>query len=258
MLFKFFGRYAPSLSAAWAISCGLSEECIKLCTRDLLCEIDELPYAVSKTGVILGTTLATVFAVNAALKGGHNNYVVVGGKSVKHEKPTFTKYIMRHMSSEDKKLINEFSNLDRSEAFFAEWLLIAKGVDPSSIRRLSNDNSMHTGANMKILAENGFGGEESIELYTLAGYGLRALMTARRELGTDSILSVHHGYPEGVDHHNWHNDSVCCAHIAGEAAKVLGENPLYVSLGYAARIKILEERYRIERHVAKYYDKKMI
>lgn len=237
--------YLP-LKAAWAAKNGLSPLEVRKYTQDLLHNIDNLPPLRNETAVILGSTRATAFIVDAALKDGHRQFLLIGGKSIAQEHPSFTSYVEQKLTANEQAIADE--NPVQTEAEYAERLLRAAGVPAENIQRLSADNSTNTGANMRMLTAAGFAKHESIEMYALAGSALRAFMTARKEFGHKPVLCVHNAYPRGVNAANWSSERVACAHMAGEAAKSIGDNPLYVRLGYACSLNLEDEAIDIHRH----------
>lgn len=230
--------YLP-LKAAWAAKNGLSALEVTKYTRHLLHDIDSLPALRKDMAVILGSTRATAFIVDAALRNGHTRFFLIGGKPIAQEHPSFTTYVERKLTATEQAIAD--ANPGQTEAEYGERLLRAAGVPAENIQRLPVDNSTNTGANMRILAAAGFASHESIEMYALAGSALRAFMTARKEFGRNPVLCVHNAYPRGVTAANWSSELVACAHMAGEAAKSIGDNPLYVRLGYACSVDLKNE-----------------
>lgn len=239
--------YLP-LKAAWAAKNGLSPDDVIFYTRKLLHDIDNLPSLASSTAIILGSTRATSFIVDQAIRSGHKKFILIGGKPICREHPSFTAYAVERMSAVQKKMAEDGA---QTESQYAEKLLIAAGVPTEHIYRLPHDTSTNTGANMYAFKQSGFAQVPALQFYALAGSALRAFMTARKEFGFDQTMSVHNAYPTGVTPDNWHHESVACAHMAGEAVKALGGNPLYVRLGYAININPAIEARRGRQFIRK-------
>lgn len=239
--------YLP-LRAIWAAKNGLSRDDVIFYTRKLLQDIDRLPSLASPTAIILGSTRATSFIVDQAIMAGHKKFILIGGKPIGREHSSFTAYVEERMNPVQKKMAEDVT---QTESQYAEKLLMAAGVPAEHIHRLPNDTSTNTGANMLVLNKSGFGQAPALEFYALAGSALRAFMTARKEFGFDQAISIHNAYPSGVTSDNWHHESVACAHMAGEAVKTLGDNPLYVRLGYAVNINTEVEARRSRQFLRK-------
>lgn len=236
--------YLP-LRAAWAAKHGISQKEQSRLTHDLLMEIDDLPQLGDKTAIILGSTRATAFAVTAALRAGHTDFVIIGGKKIGAEHPGFTKYADDHMSIKQSKIAR---NGELTEAQFARDLLVAEGISPKNIHIIKGDTSTNTGANMRVLANSAFAAKKTFEFYTLSGFARRAFMTARKVLGDKPVIAVHNAYPLGVYPNSWAFDNMACAFMVGEGVKTLGKSPLYVKRGYAVKVDLSAEAMRIRQH----------
>lgn len=227
---------AIPLRAISAATFGFSKKSIQYYTDELLFDMPRLGCA---TAIILGATKATAFCVRDAVEKGHRRFLVIGGKPCDQEDGAFTKYIVPKLEKEGLPLPRK---ADMTEVQYARQLLTEHyGVDPDDISWFDNDRSSNFGQNMKLLKDAGAGRCPAIEIYTLAGGAKRVLMTARRELGAHPVISVHNAYPTDVTKHHWANHPVARAHITMEMAKSLGDNPLYVRMGYALPVDLKAE-----------------
>lgn len=225
------------LRMAWAAANGYSTEQVSTLNRELLFEMPDLLLADS--AVILGSTRATSFSVHQAVKRGHSRFVLIGNKPVSHENAKFTGYIKPRM---DLAGIPMPPCKDMSERAYARFLLESHyGISANRITEFDTDRSTNSGANMRVLKDNGFARKHMIEMFTLAGTARRILMTARRELGDGPVISVHNAYPCGVTRDNWTAEPVAHAHIESENSKALGDSPLYVRLGYCEKVDVSAE-----------------
>lgn len=237
--------YLP-LRAAWAMKNGLSQENISFYTNNLLTDIDRTASPRDKTAIILGSTRATAFIVDTAIKAGHKHFIIVGGKPINNEHAAFTEYVEERLT--ERQLGIAHADPDQTEAAFAEALLLDAGFKTTQIQRYSKDNSRNTGANMRKLIGSGFRNASVLEFYALAGSARRAWMTARKEFGPAPVISVHNAYPAGVTPQNWFLEPVARAHMAGEAVKTLGDDPLYVRLGFAVNVDLAAESIRCRQY----------
>lgn len=215
--------------ATWAAVAGLSSARVHDYTRALLFE---MPALKRPAGVILGSTRATAFAVAAAVRAGHKHFIAIGNMPVNREAPRLTGYIVPKLVEAGLPLPPEDGMPEKD---YARFLLTRHfGVPASRVTTFDNDRSTNTGANLRVLRRNGYGSHSGgLEIYTLAGTALRVLMTARKEIhNTAMAISVHNAFPTGVTKENWAESGVARAHMAAEAAKVLGDQPLYVRLGF--------------------------
>lgn len=212
----------------------------------------KMPPLHAENAVIFGATLATVFNVKAAVEGNHKHYFVVGGKKLSDEHPDFTDYTEVHMDDTD---LPYPPSLDMTEAEYARFLLIEHfNIPANKVTIFFNDKSRNTSQNFEALKKSLLvPNDQDLEFYSLGGYALRTLATGRKILGDGPLFSSHNAYPVGVTRDNWHEHPVARAHLAGEAAKILGPNPLYVRLGHCARIDIKEESQRCAS-VGRVYD----
>lgn len=224
---------AIPLRAISAAAFGFSKKSIQYYTDELLFDMPRLGCA---TAVILGATKATAFCVRDAVEKGHRRFLLIGGKPCDQEDGAFTKYIVPKLEKEGLPLPRAAG---MTEVQYARQLLTEHyGVDPDDISWFDHDRSTNFGQNMKLLKDGGGTHVPAIELYTLAGGAKRVLMTARRELGTRPVISVHNAYPTDVTKHHWADHPVARAHITMETAKSLGNNPLYVRMGYASPVDL--------------------
>lgn len=230
---------AIPLRAASAAAFGFSKKSIQHYTDELLFDMPQLGCA---TAVILGATKATAFCVRDAVEKGHRRFLVIGGKPCNQEDAAFTKYIVPKLEKEGLPLPRKPG---MTEVQYARQLLTETyGVDPDDISWFENDRSTNFGQNIKLLKDSGASAAPAIEFYTLAGGAKRVLMTARRELSDRPVISVHNAYPTGVTKYHWADHPVARAHITMENAKSLGNNPLYVRLGYALPVDLDTEMAR--------------
>lgn len=230
---------AIPLRAISAAAFGFSKKSTQYYTDELLFDMPRLGCA---TAVILGATKATAFCVRDAIEKGHRRFLVIGGKPCNQEDAAFTKYIVPKL---EKEGLRPPRIPGMSEVQYARQLLTETyGVDPDDISWFENDRSTNFGQNMKLLKDGGASAEPAIEFYTLAGGAKRVLMTARRELGDRPVISVHNAYPTDVSKDHWADHPVARAHITMENAKSLGDNPLYVRLGYALPVDLDAEMAR--------------
>lgn len=233
--------YLP-LKALWDAKAGLGENTVKNYTAQLLTPIDALPALGLKIAVILGATNATAFAVDAAVKADHKKFVLVGNKKIGKEHPDFTGYIKPRLSGIG---LSFAENQQQTETDYAYFLLTQHyGIPSQAITRFGHDTSTNTGANMKVLRKEGYQQKSAIEFYALAGTGLRALMTARKELGDKPVIAVHNAYPHAVTNDNWSDHPVARAHMSAEFTKTSGSNPLYVRRGFCSLVDMKQELHR--------------
>lgn len=236
---------AIPLRAISAAAFGFSKKSTQYYTDELLFDMPRLGCA---TAVILGATKATAFCVRDAIEKGHRRFLVIGGKPCNQEDAAFTKYIVPKLEKEGLPLPRKPG---MTEVQYARQLLTETyGVDPDDISWFENDRSTNFGQNIKLLKDSGASAEPAIEFYTLAGGARRVLMTARRELGGRPVISVHNAYPTDVSKDHWADHPVARAHITMENAKSLGDNPLYVRLGYAEKLSLASEAQKIQRYLA--------
>jgi hypothetical protein len=239
--------YLP-LRALWVANNGVLSFERKRLTRELLTDMDTLPEINSDYAIILGSTRATVFLVEQALQKGRKNFILIGQKPIDQEHPLFTKYLTSKMTEDQRQAVKKTG---LTECDLAETILLSRGIHPHNIHRIEGDNSMYTGQNMSVLRNSSFGSMRSFEFFGLSGFARRALMTARQELPSSAVIKVHNCYPSSVTDENWFHDKPACAFMVSEAIRCLGNDPLYVRLGYCKDINLEQEKTRILLHTHK-------
>ncbi len=240
--------YLP-LKAIWAAKAGLSQDVIRRYSNELLLPIDSLmPPLDQKSAIILGSTNATAFIVDTAVKAGHEKFVLVGNKPIGKEHPAFTDYVRPRLECMSTPFA---ADQTQTETQYAKSLLMEKyGIAAENITCFDHDRSTNTGANMMVLKEAGYARHPALEIYALAGSALRVLMTARKELGEHPAISVHNAYPTDVTPTNWFTHPVARAHLTAEAVKSLGNDPLYVRCGFAVPVNLHAENQKCNYFIA--------
>lgn len=232
---------AIPLKMLWATAAGFSDRETRTLSDRLLFD---MPHIGSPTAIILGSTHATAFCVAEAVRAGHTYFIVLGNKKVTQEHSRFTDYVIPKIMEKGMPLPS--SDRKTEKAYGASLLKNHFGISKEKITIFESDFSTNIGQNMQVLGrilENSSPRRDmAFDVYTLAGTALRVLMTARHELSQlVKAVAVHNVYPTGITRDSWAEDSAARAHMASEAAKILGDDPLYVRLGYCSPVNLRQE-----------------